>query len=94
MTVLLIEILPYLVFNGIAWQKLLFLALLDPYSPLLPDDIKQGWKSTNTAYELSRNYFFDLHKKREKVMETTANKKSQPENEDVTEIIVSVYSNI
>ena len=75
-------------------QKLLLLALLDPYSSYLPEDIRNAWKSKELAYELSRNYFFDLHKKREKIMETSTNKKNQPETEDVTQIIINVYQNI
>ena len=75
-------------------QQILFLAILDPFSPLLPEDIRGGWKSSNEIYELSRNYFYDLHKKREKIIETTSNKETLPENEDVTDIIISVYENI
>ena len=75
-------------------QKLLFLALLDPYSSYLPEDLRESWKNKELAYELSRNYFFALHKKREKVMETSINEQNQPENEDVTQIIINVYQNI
>ena len=75
-------------------QQIIFLAILDPYSPLLPEDIRGGWKSSNEIYELSRNYFYDLHKKREKLTESTSNSDSLPENEDITDIIISVYENI
>ena len=75
-------------------QKLLLLALLDPYSSFLPTDIREGWRSEEEAYQLSRNYFFALHKKREKIIEAKQLKESSPEDEHITDIIVSVYQNI
>ena len=75
-------------------QQLLFLALLDPYSPYLPEDIRETWKNKELAYQLSRNYFYDMHKKREKIMETSTNKQNEPETEDITQIIINVYQNI
>ena len=74
--------------------KLLLLALLDPFSTFLPDNIKESWSKSEVAYELSRNYFFDLHKKREKLIEATLTKQTQPEIEDETQIIISVYEHI
>ena len=74
--------------------KLLLLALLDPFSTFLPDNIKESWTKPEIAYELSRNYFYDLHKKREKLIEATLTKQTQPEIEDETQIIISVYEHI
>ena len=75
-------------------NKLLLLALLDPFSNLLPTDISQGWRSASEAYELSRNYFYALHKKREKFIKITQPKQTNPENEHVSDLIISVYKNI
>ena len=53
--------------NILSNPKLLLVALLDPYSPLLPKNLKESWRNEDEAYQLSRNYFYDLHKKREKI---------------------------
>ena len=74
--------------------KMLFLALLDPFSSLLPENIKLSWKNSEMAYQLSRNYFFDLHKKREKIIERTSNEQTLPEKKDITQIIIYVYEHI
>ena len=74
--------------------KLLLVAILDPYSSFLPEDLKEGWRNCNEAYELSRNYFYDLHKKREKIIESKSDEHSRPENEDTTDLIISVYENV
>ena len=75
-------------------QNILFLALLDPFSAFLPIDIKEGWSSKEEAYKLSMNFFFHLHKKREKLIEKTLKNQSQTEYEDITKIIINVYENI
>ena len=74
--------------------QLFILALLDPFSPLLPEDIRDSWRDSDEAYELSRNYFYNLHKKREKINESKSGEHSRSEDEDVTKIIISVYENI
>ena len=43
--------------------------LLDPLSSNVPVDIREGWSSAAAAYEISRNFFHALHKKRTKLME-------------------------
>ena len=78
----------------VSCPKTLLLALLDPFSPLLPNELKEGWRNSEEAYQLSRNYFYDLHKKREKLNETASNKQAQPEDDDITELIINVYQNI
>ena len=75
--------------------KLLLLILLDPYSPLVPSDVREGWTTTSgDVYKLSRDYFYDIHKKREKIIEVS--KEAIPdheESEDKTEIIIALYEN-
>ena len=74
--------------------KVLLVALLDPFSPLVPNDLKEGWRNKDEAYKLSRNYFYDLHKKREKINENKNCQQTQPEEDDTTQIIINVYENI
>ena len=74
--------------------KVLLVALLDPFSPLVPNDLKEGWRNKDEAYKLSRNYFYDLHKKREKINENKSYQHIQPEEDDTTQIIINVYENM
>ena len=74
--------------------KVLLVALLDPFSPLVPNDLNNGWRNKDEAYKLSRNYFYDLHKKREKINENKNCQQTQPEEDDTTQIIINVYENI
>ena len=73
--------------------NVLLLILLDPYSPLVPSDIKENWRSSEEIYKLSRNYFYDIHKKREKTMEATTLSQTSQENEDRSQIIIEFYEN-
>ena len=43
--------------------------ILDPESPRLPAEIKHNWKSIHEAYQLTRNYLFNLDRKRRKIIE-------------------------
>ena len=49
---------------------LFLISLLDPLSPKLPEDVRQGWSDIDAAYELSRNYFSAIHKQRQKFVES------------------------
>ena len=51
--------------------------LLDPYSPLVPDDVRQSWLSEEAVYETSRNFCYAMHNKRTKLLDA---KKSQELN--------------
>ena len=52
--------------------RLLLLILLDPYSPLVPLDVREGWSTTtDEVYKLSRDYFYDIHNKCEKLIEAS-----------------------
>ena len=75
--------------------KLLLLILLDPYSPLVPSDVREGWTTTSeNVYKMSRDYFYDIHKKREKIIEVSKEAISDhEESEDKTEIIIALYEN-
>ena len=46
--------------------------LLDPLSSHVPTEIRERWSSQAIAYEISRNFFYTLHKKRTKLMEKLA----------------------
>ena len=80
--------------NYISNPKLLLAALLDPFSPFLPLELREGWRNSDEAYQLSRNYFYDLHKKREKIAANKNDKHFGPEDDDVSKIIINVYENI
>ena len=71
--------------------RLLLLILLDPYSPLVPSDVREGWSTTtDEVYKLSRDYFYDIHNKREKLIEASKELNIQ-EPEDNSEIIIALY---
>ena len=84
--------------NYLGNEKLLLQILLDPFSSKVPVEVRNGWSSSDEAYKLSRNYFYHIHKKREKIINNLT--KNQPNNannhepEDKTEIIITMYENI
>jgi hypothetical protein len=51
----------------------LLTSFLDPESPKLPDDIRNNWKSLDNVYNISRNYCYNIFKKREKIQESLEN---------------------
>ena len=71
----------------------LLVILLDPFSSKVPDQVKESWTNKNEAYSLTRNYFYDIHKKREKIMENieNSNKNIELDIEDTTEMIITLY---
>ena len=44
--------------------------LVDPYSPLVPDDLRLSWASPELVYETSRNFCFAMHNERSKKIES------------------------
>ena len=50
-------------------EHLKLLAILDPKPPKLPPDVRNNWSCATTAYQISRNFCHDLHKKRKKLYE-------------------------
>ena len=50
-------------------EQLLLTAILDPESSLLPLSVMRGWTSSNKIYKISRDYLYNLHRKREKVLQ-------------------------
>jgi hypothetical protein len=52
-------------------ERVFLLSLLDPFSPLVPAEVKEAWTEDDQVYKTSRNFFYDLHKKREKLDEKT-----------------------
>ena len=47
-------------------EEQVILSILDPLSSKLPDAVKKGWSSVKSAYDFSRNFCSDMHKKRDK----------------------------
>ena len=41
----------------------LLVCLLDPYSPIVPEDLRLGWTSEEKVYETSRNFCYAMHNK-------------------------------
>ena len=41
----------------------------DPESPKLPVQITKEWRNIDEAYEISRTFCYNVHKKREKLLE-------------------------
>ena len=86
-----IELCPSLI-KYITDEKTLLLSLLDPFSPLVPAEVRETWTDSDLVYKTSRNYFYDLHKKREKLVEKMGRDNSIQETNDKTNIIVALYS--
>ena len=88
---LLIDLTKYL-----SQADLLLVALLDPYSPLVPGDVRECWRSSEEVYKLSRNYFYDIHNKHEKAIEAKTASQTQRENEDedISPLIITFYEKI
>ena len=73
-------------------QQLFLISLLDPFSPILPEDVRQGWKDKNTPYEISRNYFAAIHKKRKNLIEKYEKSSYEEDNDELsTNLIFSIY---
>ena len=47
-------------------EKQLILSILDPISSKLPLTVKDSWSSVKGAYEVSRKFCSDMHRKRDK----------------------------
>ena len=45
----------------------MMLSVLDPLHSKLPENVSKGWQSSKKAYENSRNFCFNMHKKRDKL---------------------------
>ena len=85
-----IELCPNLV-KYITDERVLLLSLLDPFSPIVPADVRESWTDSDKVYQTSRNYFHDIHKKREKLVEKTESLQPMREHDDNTKLIVTLY---
>jgi hypothetical protein len=47
-------------------EKQVILSILDPVSSKLPLTVKNGWSSVKAAYDVSRKFCYDKHRKRDK----------------------------
>ena len=57
------------VLNVLDSKTLKLLTILDPGSEKLPKDLRDSWSCLATAYKTSRNFCYDLHMKRKKLIE-------------------------
>ena len=73
-------------------ERIFLLSLLDPFSPLVPAEVRESWTDKDQVYRTSRNFFYDLHKKREKVVEKTGRHLTKEDESDKTNIIVELYT--
>ena len=46
-------------------EDMLILSVLDPLSSKLPESVTKNWDSANEAYKMSREFCWNIHKKRE-----------------------------
>ena len=53
-------------------ERVFLLSLLDPFLPLVTAEVREAWTEEDQVYKTSRNFFYDLHKKREKLVKKTA----------------------
>ena len=44
------------------------LCLLDPFSPRVPQDLRDSWESEDAIYQVSRNFCYAMHNKRTKLL--------------------------
>ena len=44
------------------------LCLLDPFSPRVPQDLRDSWESEDAMYQLSRNFCYAMHNKRTRLL--------------------------
>ena len=69
------------------------IALLDPFSPKVSADIREGWTGGAAVYAVSRNYFAAIHKRRKGLMEKNERETEiRDETEPRTDIVISLYS--
>ena len=69
-------------------------SLLNPFSPKLPEELRQGWQDNIIPYEISRNYFSAIHKKRKTLMAEYEISPHLEETEEYnTKLIFSIYEN-
>ena len=45
------------------------ICLIDPYSSLVPSEVRRSWVSEQDIYETSRNFVYAMHNQRTKLME-------------------------
>ena len=55
--------------------KIMTISILDPESSFLPEEISNNWKNLEETYKLSRNYVFNIFKKRKTLTEKLDNQK-------------------
>ena len=48
-------------------EELIMLSILDPVSSKLPETVIRNWLSVKTAYSISREFCYNMHRKREKL---------------------------
>ena len=73
-------------------HQLFLISLLDPFSPKLPEELRHGWQDNSIPYEISRNYFSAIHKKRKTLMAEYDISSHVEETEELnTKLIISIY---
>ena len=48
-------------------EDMLILSILDPLSSKLPESVIKNWDSAKNVYKISREFVWNIHKKREKL---------------------------
>ena len=74
-------------------QQQFLISLLDPFSPKVSEEVRQGWINPDIPYEISRNYFYAIHNKRKKLIEIFEKEvHGDVIEEPDTKLIFSIYS--
>ena len=63
-----LKMISTVVHQYIGVSKNFLLCLLDPFSPLVPQELRDSWESEDAIYQLSRNFCFAMHNKRTKIL--------------------------
>ena len=64
--------------------------ILDPFSPRVHPEIREGWLDSKVVYGISRDFIYGIHKKREKLMGTVT--LHDNDVEAIDNIIITLYS--
>ena len=57
-------------------EKLIMMMILDPLNSKLPEELTKNWLSVKEAYNLSRSFIYNMHRKREKFYDSKDKKHS------------------
>ena len=55
--------------NHLSFCETLLIAIIDPESPKLPQNIREGWIDISAAYSIGRNFVYSMYIKRRNLLD-------------------------